>query len=149
MSHRTLARTGAVLFILWGLLHMVGGGAILTALSESVSSAFGLYQQSGGEYPPVAGAVLGYLAYSFLWIGALVAIIGVTLNWQNSTLGLALNTALVGLTDLGLVIFLVIPGYVTWPEASVGIALFILAVVIGGLACRDGGTAPRIITADD
>ena len=136
MTMNLQARTGAVLFILWGILHVAGGAAILIAVSSGPEAGYAVYQQSTGTSPPLAGAILGDLAFSVAWIGALVAAIGATLNWRNSPPGLALNTALAGLTDLGLVIFLAVPGFVTWPEAAIGLALFAAAALFGGLACR-------------
>jgi len=135
VSPSAQAKIGAVLFVLWGLMHAVGGGMILAALSDGPAAAYGVYRDAIGSYPPIAGSVLGYLAYCFIWIGALVAVVAAISNWRNSALGLALNTALVGLTDIGLVVFLVLPGHVTWTEASVGIVVFLAAVLFGGLAC--------------
>ena len=136
MSTTTYARIGAVFFVLWGLLHIVGGGAILAAAAGGAEAGYAIYQNSAGPFPPVAGAILSYFAFQLVWLGALVAAIGATLNWRNSALGLALNTALAGLTDLGLVIFLAVPGYVSWPEAAIGIVLFLVAAVAGGIGCR-------------
>lgn len=130
------AKIGAVFFVLWGLLHIVGGGAILAAVADSPSQGFAVYEESSAVYTELAGAVLGYLAYGLVWIGALVTYVGVRYNWQNSSNGLALNTVLVGLTDLGLVIFLIWPGFVSWGEASPGLLLFAGGVVFGGLACN-------------
>jgi len=140
MSRPKKARIAAALFIAWGLMHMVGGAMILFALTDGPEIGSAVYHDAMGPFPPVAGAALSYLAYSFLWLGALVAIIGATSNWHNSARGLALNTALVGLTDLGQVCFMVLPGYVAWTEAAGGLLLFAAAAILGGLACNAGST---------
>lgn len=129
------AKIGAVSFALWGLLHIAGGGAIIAAVAESPAQGYAIYQESTAEYTELAGAILSYLAYGLVWIGALVTYIGIRYNWHNSQTGLALNTLLVGLTDLGLLIFLILPGFVGWGEASPGLILFAGGVVFGGLAC--------------
>jgi hypothetical protein len=129
MSNILLARTGSVLFVLWGLLHIVGGFVILR-------DGYAAYGGVSGDYPPLAGAILSYLAYTFVWSGAAVTVIGGTLNWRNSNLGLGLNTALIGLTDLGLVLFLVMPGFVNWQEAAPGLVLFAGALASATPACR-------------
>jgi hypothetical protein len=132
-------RIGAVLFILWALLHISGGFMILIALgSGDAAEAFGLYKQADGAFPPITGAVLGYLAYCFVVIGGLVGVVAAVANWRNSALGLAMNTAVAGLAEIGLAWFLVIPGYVSWAEASAGMVLFLLATVFGGIGCRKG-----------
>lgn len=130
------AKIGAILFILWGLLHIVGGGAILAAVSESPESGFAIYQESDAAYTNLAGSVLGYLAYTFVWIAVVVTYIGIRYNWRNSSDGLALNTALVGLTDIGLILFLVLPGFVSWIAAAPGLLLFAGAAITGGIACN-------------
>lgn len=111
------AKIGAVSFILWGLVHIVGGGAILLAVADSPTQGFAIYQEAVTVYTPLAGSVLGYLAYGFVWIAILVTYVGIRYNWHNSRNGLALNTFVVGLTDLGLLIFLVWPGFISWGEA--------------------------------
>ena len=130
------AKIGAVFFILWGLIHIIGGGAILAAVAESPAQGFAIYGEHSDSYTDLAGSILGYLAYGFVWIAVLVTYIGVRYNWRNSRLGLALNTSLVGLTDIGLIIFLVLPGFMSWSNASPGLLLFVGAVVFGGIACN-------------
>jgi len=140
------AKIGAVFFILWGLLHIVGGGVILVAIADSPTHGFALYEESSAVYTELAGSVLGYLAYGFVWIAALVTYIGIRYNWHNSQTGLALNTILVGLTDIGLLIFLVWPGFVTWGEASPGLILFAGGVIFGGMACNSAHFSQAILT---
>jgi uncharacterized iron-regulated membrane protein len=130
------AKIGAVSFVLWGLLHIVGGTAILMAVGESPANGFAVYEESTAAYTELAGSVLGNLAYSFIWIGVVVTFVGVRYNWHNSQAGLMLNTALVGLTDLGLIIFLILPGFVGWGEASPGLVLFAAGAIFGGIACQ-------------
>ena len=130
------ARVGAVFFILWGLLHIVGGGVIVIEAAQSPAQGFAMYGEHSATYTQLAGNILGYLAYGFVWVAVLVTCIGVRYNWRNSKDGLVLNTVLVGMTDLGLVIYLVLPGFVSWGNASPGLLLFTGGVVFGGLACK-------------
>ena len=91
----------------------------------------------------MAGAILAYFAYGLVCIGAAVAAVAVRLNWRNSQPGLVANTALTGLTEIGLVLFLLIPGYVPMLQALPGLLLFAGAMVLGGVACsRDHRLAP-------
>jgi hypothetical protein len=84
-------------------------------------------------------------AYNILWIGLLVIVIAVGMNWRNSALGYWLNLAVVGATDLGLLVALLLPGYMAWSDGMIGISLFVLAFVFAtagrGLASRMGGAA--------
>lgn len=140
MSKTIKARTGAILFALWGLVHVLGGAAILLALSSGPEAGFGVYQNSAGTYPALAGQVLGYLAFLFVMGGIAVTVVAFRLNWRNSALGLGLNTAIAGVYDIGLVVFLVFPDHVTWPEAAIGIVLLLGAAVVGGMACNAENT---------
>ena len=130
-----LARGGAVCFMLWGALHVIGGGMILLALQQGSAAGFAVYRAPDAVYPPLAGAILAYFAYGLVCIGAAVAAVAVLLNWKNSQPGLVANTALTGLTEAGLVLFLLIPGYVPLLQALPGLLLFGGAVVLGGIAC--------------
>lgn len=138
MSTQLQARIGAVAFLLWGLMHVAGGSLILVSVLGDVDAGYAYYGQSAGPFPPVAGQILAYLAYSFAWIGVAVALIAITLNWRNSALGLAFNTGLVLATDFGLIVFLIVPGHISWPEAAPGLVLLALGASFGGMAC----TAP-------
>lgn len=131
-----LAKIGATFFVLWGLLHVVGGAAILLAALETADHGFAFYDPLATNYTKLAGDVLAYLAFGFTWIGAVVTLVGARYNWRNSRNGLMLNTTLVGLTDLGLILFLVWPGHLSWVEASPGLLLFVGAAVFGGIACQ-------------
>lgn len=135
MTNTTKARIGAILFGLWGILHIVGGASILAALGSSPEAGFAYYQDAAGPFPAIAGRILGFLAFLITIAGLAVTIIAWRLNWKNSAVGLALNTAIAGVMDAGLIYFLLLPAHVSLPEASVGIGLLLAAAVSGGLAC--------------
>jgi hypothetical protein len=63
------------------------------------------------QVPDVAAAFMGMGSFNILWIGLLVTVVAVTMNWSNSRLGYWLNLAVVGATDAGLVWALLAPGY--------------------------------------
>jgi hypothetical protein len=142
------AKIGATSFILWGLLHIVGGSAILLAVTESPEAGFAMYNAPAAPYTALAGSVLGYLAYGFVWIAVVVTYVGVRYNWRNSQQGLALNTALVGLTDIGLIVFLVLPGFLSWGEASPGLLLFASGAIAGGIGCTMAESGPQGVAGE-
>ena len=143
------ARLGAIAFALWGLLHIAGGGAILAALAESPASGFAVYLGAAQAYDPLAGQILAYLAFVLCASGIAVVGVAILLNWRNSALGLAINTGIAGVLDLGLIVFLALPGFVTWPEASLGIGLLVAGAVLAGIGCRvpNGVSAASVTTA--
>lgn len=135
----TSARIGAFFFLLWGLLHIVGGGAILAALGDGPAAGYAMYEKASGNYPPAAGGILGYAAFSIFWTGLLVTIVAVAMNWRNRPLGAWVNIALAGGADIGLVLYLMIPGYVALSSGMMGISLFVLGAgfSLAGLAARN------------
>jgi hypothetical protein len=133
---KTMTRIGAGLFVAWGLFHILGGIAILASAAESVEAGYATYANSDGSYNELSGAILGYFAYLLIVAGGVAAFVGAKLNWKNSRNGLAFNTVFVGLVEIGLVWFLVMPGFVSWGEASVGLVPFVLATIISGVACQ-------------
>lgn len=134
-----LSISGAIAFSLWGLLHVVGSGFILTQLATGGAAA--AYDVYGVTEPPdqaIAGAALGYMSYFVAIFGLVVCGVALRLNWRNSERGLALNTALVLIVELGLVIFLILPGHVSLAEALPGFILFLAGATLGGVACQRG-----------
>lgn len=127
---------GAIGFGLWGLLHIAGGGVILfTTVFDGAAAGFALYGHDGSPLPGTTGAVLAYFSYLLALSGAAVLAIAVKLNRANSQTGLAINTALVALVELGLILFLIVPGYLSVLEASPGFVFFAVGAIFGGIAC--------------
>lgn len=128
------ARIGAVFFVLWGLLHLVGGSAILaTTLGGGPAAGFAFYEQSGGDFSGLAGAILAMNSFTIAWVGALVTVIAVTMNWRNDCTGFLLNVVLAGLMDIALIAFLLAPGFVTLGDALNGIILLVVAATFSSL----------------
>ena len=132
---------GAAGFGLWGILHLFGGGALLVAGMESPDAGFAAYAGAARGYDALAGAILAYFAYGIAVLGAVALAVAVIGNRRNSERALMANTVLVGATELGLVLFLLIPGFVPVVQALPGLAFAALGIVAGGIACRRAGVA--------
>lgn len=130
------ARLGAIGFGLWGLLHITGAGFILSAtLGSGAAAGYAVYGYDGGSLPAATGAILAYFAYFLALSGAVVLGVAVKLNWSNSQTGLAINTCLILAIELGLIVFLVVPGYLSLVEALPGFVFFGMGAILGGIAC--------------
>jgi len=116
MSWNTgLARVGAVLYVLWGLLHY--------------DAAYGLYQVAQSTPLTIVHGQLQQLAF-YLASFATAGIVFATLNWRNSPLGFWCNAIILGIGDIPFILFVLVPGYMPlWPGIE-GPALW-----IAGLAC--------------
>lgn len=143
------ARIGAVFYAFWGLIH-VGGGTLLLLAALAGTDAFLRAQVGSSPVDPghlaggastirIADSVFAFHAFNLVWLGALTTAVAVRLNWYNSTPGYWMNLALVGFTDLGLLLFLVRTGTVPASDAWIGPVLFIPGCVFSTLALR----APR------
>ncbi len=133
-------RIGATGFILWGALHMLGGGMILAAALSDPTAGFATYQTAQGSYDALAGAILSYFAYGLVALGLAAAIIGILGNWNNSATALMANTVLVVATEIGLIAFLLVPGHLPVVQAMPGFVLAGIGIIVGGIACT-GDTA--------
>ena len=138
-------RVGAILFLLWGIVHIIGGATFvyLTATSgtdvalQTMASA--IESVSAGTGADV-GALLSYHFFNIAWLGLLAVAVAVTLNWKNSISGFWINLAVVGLTDIGLLFFMLLPGTMSWADGSVGIVLGLAAIVFSGAAITTRST---------
>jgi hypothetical protein len=108
-------KIGAVLYALWGALHLL--------------AAFEGYRLATSVD---AGAVQGRLMQNAWNIGffALVAlVVAVTMNWQNSPTGYWINLIAVSAADIGFILFVLLPGHIAvWP-GILGPVVWILAVI--------------------
>lgn len=130
-------RLGAVFYLLWGVLHMLGGAAIMTADAQTQVAMFGTSAAADVPDPgAVVHAALSFHAFNLLWMGLLSAIIAVLLNWKNSATGYWLNLTIVGAADIGLILFLLMPGHMAVADGMPGPVLWVLAAVFSTIGLR-------------
>lgn len=140
------AKIGAAFYVLWGVVHVAGAAFQLLTLRDSggvgltamISTGRGFDPGAVGPFPEAAAAFMAMGSMNLLWIGLLVAYVGATRNWRNSRNGYWLNLALVGCTDLALVLALLLPGVMSWGDGAVGLTLFVLALIFSTLGRRRG-----------
>lgn len=153
MRSNWAARTAAVFYAVWGLVHVLGAGMQLSRLGSAGGSGLAAMLASATPTDAASQAVsapaaafMGMGAFNLLWIGLLVTVIAVTLNWRNSELGFWLNMALVGLTDLGLLNYMLLSQIMAWSDGALGLVLFIVALgfSIAGRALQGAAAAVRL-----
>jgi hypothetical protein len=146
-------KLGAVFYILWGLLHIGLGFAVLYRLSTKGGTA--ALALIGSAVPPadlppnlsgVAAGVIGQHAWNLALFGLLAVVIGIVFNWRNSRLGYWLNLALVSGADVGFLGAIVIPRYNTPVDGLAGPTLWVLAVLFSTIGLLSGkvARAPRL-----
>ncbi len=127
---------GAVFYMLWGVLHVVTGASLLvTGYSSGAADQMRAYGSAAAgtipeTLPVLVASIGGFHAWNLLWIGALVTIVAIVFNWRNRKEGVWLNGILAGAASIGLIAFLLAPGYMPWTEGAAGIALFVPALLL-------------------
>ncbi len=122
--NRHVFRVAAVLWAMWGALHLVAGLSVVTTLASEVVGVPESVQLTvmGGELPFHVRRTLAEHSFNNTWFG-LVVLVGSVLVWKRSRLGVFVCTIVGGLAHLGFTIFLVVPGY----SNAVGIAMTLIA----------------------
>lgn len=116
----TLARIGAVFYVLWGLLHLLAAGRLL-------GFATGLEDE-------MLRARLMQGAWHMLFFALIAIVVGAWLNRRNSTAGYWINLVTVSVVDLGFIALLLVPGLVPlWP-GLLGPALWLAAAAFSTAA---------------
>lgn len=112
-------QTGAVLYILWGLLHLF--------------AAFQVFKLGSRLEPGMVQGRIYQNALNLACFAIIVIVIAVVYNWENSPLGYWLNLVLATITDIGFIIYILMPGYLPLRPGIFGPVLWILATVFSTL----------------
>jgi len=68
-------------------------------------------------------------ALNLAFIAMIAIVIALVYNWENSPLGYWLNLVLASVTDIGFIIYILVPGYLPLRPGIPGPALWILATI--------------------
>lgn len=119
-------KIGAVLYVLWGLLH--------------VKAAVATYQLGATlEFGIVQGRVYQG-AWNLLFFAISVTLIAILLNWRNSRLGFWLNLGIASVTDVGFIIHILVPGHFPIIPGIAGPVLWVFSVKFTWLALKKSNT---------
>ena len=95
-------RIGAVMYVVWGVLH--------------VNAALKVYQLGETLDPAIVQGRLFQSAWNLLFFAVVAIVVGALFNWRNSRLGYWLNLITVSATDIGFILFILVPSYLSlWP----------------------------------
>ncbi|MEO1404961.1 MAG: hypothetical protein AAFV54_00540 [Pseudomonadota bacterium] len=114
-------KVAAVLWVIWGLVHMLAGVIIIPvdasggfqAIADAVDP-----QLLSADYHPAVGGILNQHGWNLLWGGA-VTVIGAVFIWRQNFTAIWVTGMVGGLLDLGYLIFVDIPGYVLFVPGTV------------------------------
>ena len=138
--HGLLLKIAAVLWVVWGLVHMFAGvmvisqdaGGAVAAIADAVDPAL-----VAGDYHPAVGAVVNQHGFNLLWIGTFT-LIGAFFIWRQSVTAIFM-TAIVGwVTDVGYFIFMDLGGFVHFFPGTVMTIISSAAVILSLVAYFSG-----------
>lgn len=116
------AKIGSGLYAIWGLLHII---AAVQEFQLGASLEFGLVQGK-----------LNQGAWELLFIALASITIAVIYNWKNSHLGYWLNLLIVSIADIGFIIFVFLPGHVSFLTGILGPVFWVSAAIFSTLGIR-------------
>lgn len=120
-NHGLFLKIAAVLWIIWGLVHMFAG--VMTISQDAAGAVSGIADAVdpaliADEFHPAVGALLNQHGFNLLWIGAFTVVGGVYI-WRQSVTAI-LMTAIVGwVTDVGYFVFMDLGGFVNFVPGTV------------------------------
>jgi hypothetical protein len=110
-----MGQMSAVFYILWGLLHLV--------------AAYQVFRLGRSQTSGVVQGRLYQNAWNLACIAIVVIVIAVVYNWNDSLFGYWLNLVTTSITDIGFILFVIVPRYLPLRLSIPGPALWILAVI--------------------
>jgi hypothetical protein len=125
MKNSILFKTAAILWIIWGGVHILAGvltingvlagdpGAAVAGIADAVDP-----ESLQLEYPNAVGGILGQHGFNLLWIG-IVTLISAFFVWKGNRNAIFLAAIAGGLADLGYFLFMDLGGYVSFVPGTV------------------------------
>ncbi len=131
-SFTVLLRVSAVLWVIWGVVHLLAGVLIL---SGDTTSGFQAIADAVDpetlemDYPAAVGGVLSQHAWNLAW-GGLVTIIGAVFIWRRNRTAIWVTAMIGGLLDLGYFLFVDLAGYALFVPGTVMTIVSALAILL-------------------
>ncbi len=120
-----LFKISAILWIIWGLVHVLAGvmtvkGVLTDDISASVAGIADAVNPASlqMDYPKAAGAIIGQHGFNLFWIG-LVTFFCAFYVWKGNKNAIFLAALVGGLADLGYFLFMDLGGYVKFMPGTV------------------------------
>ena len=136
INREALLRISAVLWLVWGLVHMLAG--VMTVTQEVPQAIGGIAdavdpQTLAIEYPAALSGIIGQHGWNLFWFGA-VTLIGAGFIWCGSTTAIFVTAMVGSLADIGYFIFMDLGGYVHFVPGTVMTLICALAVTLSFVA---------------
>jgi hypothetical protein len=125
-------KAATVLWVIWGLVHMLAGILILTgdtasgfqAIADAVDP-----ETLALDYPAAVGGVLNQHAWNLAWGGA-ATIIGAVFIWRKNITAIWVTGLIGGLLDIGYLAFVDLAGYANFVPGTIMTIISATAVAL-------------------
>lgn len=133
---KNLLKVSAVLWIIWGLVHILAGvltmkGILTGDISSSVSGIADAVDPNllQMDYPKASGAIIGQHGFNLFWIG-IITFISAFYVWKGNKNAIFLAAITGGLADLGYFLFMDLGGYVNFMPGTVMTLVSSAAIIL-------------------
>ncbi len=133
---KNLFKISAVLWLIWGLVHILAGVLTLKGvLANDLSAAIGGIADAVDpvtlqkDYPEAVGGILGQHGFNLLWFGV-VTLIAAFYVWKGNKHGVFLAAIVGGLADLGYFIFIDLGGFANFVPGTVMTIVSASAIIL-------------------
>lgn len=131
-THTIALKITTVLWVIWGLVHMLAGIIILSsdasggfaAVADNVDPALLVH-----DYHGAVGGILHQHGWNLAWIGAGTVVGGIFI-WRGNLTAIWVSALLGGMADLGYLFFMDFPGYVHFMPGTLMTFISGAAVII-------------------
>lgn len=122
---KILMRSSAILWIVWGLVHVLAGVMTMKGIltDDNSASVAGIADAVDPallemDYPQAAGAIIGQHGFNLFWIG-LTTFFAAFSIWKGNVSAVLLAALVGGLADAGYFLFMDLGGYVNFMPGTV------------------------------
>lgn len=129
---RSLLKVAAILWVIWGLVHMLAGFIVIPADASAGFAAIAdaiPAQDLQADYHAAVGGILNQHGWNLLWGGA-VTVVGAVFVWRGNITAIWVTAMIGGLLDFGYFVFVDLPGYVHFMPGTVMTLVSFAAILI-------------------
>lgn len=131
-THQYMLKVAAILWVIWGLVHLLAG---IIVLSSDTAGGFQAIADAvdpsalEADYHAAVGGVLNQHAWNLAWFG-IATFIGALFIWRQNMTAIWVTAMVGGLADLGYFFFLDLPGHVHFVPGTLMTIVSASAIVL-------------------
>lgn len=120
-TQSTVLKIAAVLWVIWGLVHLLAGVLVLSADASGGFQAIADAVEPElltGDYHAAVGGIMNQHGWNLGWFGV-ATVIGAVFIWRHNLTAIWVTAMVGGLADLGYLLFVDLPGFVNFFPGTV------------------------------